>query len=85
MSNTSLAVGWGSGGANCSLRAGRERLQANTCPLLEVGVVLTLLASAPVCLCKPCLLTHLTPHKGRRQSHPEVLYRAASWQGGPCN
>lgn len=44
-------------------------------------MVLTFPASAPVCLCKPCLLTHLTLHKGRRQSHPEVLYEPPRGKG----
>ena len=48
-------------------------------------MVLTFPASAGVCSCKPCLLAHLTLHKGRRQSRPQVLRRAASRRGGPCN
>lgn len=77
MSSSSLAVGWGSVGVIVATGLA----ESGCSPLLEVGVVLTFPASAPVCLCKPCLLTHLTLHKGRRQSHPRVLYEPPRGKG----
>lgn len=48
--------------------------ETRTCPLQEMAWF-DPSSPCPVCSGKPCLLAHLTLHKGRRQSHPEVLRR----------
>lgn len=73
-------------GVNCTHGAVSEQVQAHTCPLLEMqGVVLTFPASAPVCFCKPCLLAHLTLHKGRRQSRPRSCIQPPRGEGALAN